>query len=219
MLFDFARLSPRQRHRVLISTVVPRPIAWVVTEDERSALNVAPFSFFNVFAEDPPLICLGIGTGERGDGDVKDTAVNIRRTGEFVVNLVSEETATAMAVTAAEFHPEVNEAEAAGLATVPSVRVRPPRLAASPVAFECRRYEIITLPTERLLVLGTVLAAHVRDEAVLDAARCDIDTPSLRLIGRMHGRGWYTRMTDWFQLPTPKAEAGPGAGKGGGKPG
>jgi flavin reductase (DIM6/NTAB) family NADH-FMN oxidoreductase RutF len=210
MLFDFARLTPRERHRILISTVVPRPIAWVVTEDERSTLNVAPFSFFNVFAEDPPLICLGIGAGERGAGDVKDTAVNIRRTGEFVVNLVSEETARAMTVTAVEFRPEVNEMEAAGLATEPSTIVRPPRIAASPVALECRRYEIITLPTDRLLVLGTVLAAHVRDEAVLDPVRCHIDTPSLRLIGRMHGRGWYTRMTDWFQLLPAEADEGQG---------
>ena len=96
MLFDFAKLSARECHRVLISTIVPRPIAWVVTEDERSELNLAPFSFFNVFAEDPPLICLGIGIGERGEGDLKDTGVNIRRSREFVVNLVSEEIATAI---------------------------------------------------------------------------------------------------------------------------
>jgi flavin reductase (DIM6/NTAB) family NADH-FMN oxidoreductase RutF len=211
MLFDFAQLTPRERHRILISTVVPRPIAWVVTEDERSTLNVAPFSFFNVFAEDPPLICLGIGAGERGPGDVKDTAVNIRRTGEFVVNLVSEDTAKAMTVTAVEHPPEVNEMKAAGLATEPSSLVRPPRIAASPVALECRRYDIIALPTERLLVLGIVVAAHVRDDAVLDAGRCHIDTPRLRLIGRMHGRGWYTRMTDWFQLPP--AEPGDGTGR------
>jgi flavin reductase (DIM6/NTAB) family NADH-FMN oxidoreductase RutF len=207
MLFDFARLSARECHRILISTIVPRPIAWVVTEDERSELNLAPFSFFNVFAEDPPLICLGIGIGERGTGDLKDTGVNIRRSGEYVVNLVSEETAAAMAVTGINFHPEVNELREAGLTTLPSTRVKPPRIAESPVAFECELYEIIDLPTGRLLVLGKVVAAHVRDEAVLDPAKCYIDTPKLNLIGRMHGRGWYTRMTDWFQLPPAEVGA------------
>lgn len=201
MLFDFAELSARECHRILISTIVPRPIAWVVTEDERSELNLAPFSFFNVFAEDPPLICLGIGIGERGKGDLKDTGVNIRRSREFVVNLVSEEAASAMAITGINFHPEVNELREAGLTTLPSTRVKPPRIAESPVAFECELYQIIDLPTERLLVLGKVVAAHIRDEAVLDPAKCYIDTPKLNLIGRMHGRGWYTRMTDWFQLP------------------
>jgi flavin reductase (DIM6/NTAB) family NADH-FMN oxidoreductase RutF len=176
MLFDFARLSARECHRILISTIVPRPIAWVVTEDERSELNLAPFSFFNVFAEDPPLICLGIGIGERGTGDLKDTGVNIRRSGEFVVNLVSEETAAAMAVTGINFHPEVNELREAGLTTLPSTRVKPPRIAESPVAFDCELYEIIDLPTGRLLVLGKVVAALVRDEAVLDPAKCYIDT-------------------------------------------
>lgn len=208
MLFDFGKMTARECHRVLISTVVPRPIAWVVTEDEMSGLNVAPFSFFNVFAEAPPLICLGIGIGERGEGDVKDTGRNIRRTGQFVVNLVSAETAAAMAVTGINFGPEVNELTRAGLTTLPSSHVRPPRIAESPVALECERFDIIELPTRRLLVLGKVLAAHVRDSAVLDAARCYIDTPKLDLIGRMHGRGWYTRMTDWFRVtPDVAAEA------------
>lgn len=200
MLFDFARLSTRERHKILISTVVPRPIAWVVTEDERSELNLAPFSFFNVFAEDPPLVCLGIGIGERGVNDSKDTGVNIRRTGEFAVNLVSAEVAEAMVVTGINFHPEVNELKEAGLTTLPSSRIRPPRIAESPVALECERYDIVEMPSGCLIVIGKVLAVHVRDDAVLDAASCYIDTPKLNLIGRMHGRGWYTRMSDWFQL-------------------
>src|SRR5207248_8477787 len=125
---------------------------------------------------------------------------NIRRTGQFVVNLVSSETAAAMTVTSINFGPEMNELTRAGLTTLPSSHVRPPRIAESPVALECERFKIIELPTKRLLVLGKVLAAHVRDSAVLDAAKCYIDTPKLNLIGRMHGRGWYTRMTDWFRV-------------------
>jgi flavin reductase (DIM6/NTAB) family NADH-FMN oxidoreductase RutF len=209
MLFDFAHMSTKDCHKILISTVVPRPIAWVVTEDERSGLNLAPFSFFNVFAEDPPLICLGIGIGERGDGDAKDTGVNIRRTGEFVVNLVSAEIAKAMVTTGINFHPEVNELREAGLTTFPSSRVKPPRIAESPVALECELYDIVEMPSGCLVVLGRVVAAHVRDDAVLDAAKCYIDTPKLNLIGRMHGRGWYTRMTDWFQLAPADSPAVP----------
>ncbi len=188
----------------MISTIVPRPIAWVVTQDPDSGINLAPFSFFNIFSDDPPLVCLGFGSSERGDAGEKDTAANIRRTGEFVVNLVTEQTAPAMAMTAAEFGPAVNEMAEAGLTALRSSLVRPPRVGESPVALECRLYRIIDLPTDRLLVLGQILCMHVRDEAVLQREECRIDTQSLGLIARMHGNGWYLRMTDWFQIPTPK---------------
>jgi len=199
MLFDFAGLEPRNRYKLLVSTIVPRPIAWVVSQDEQGRRNAAPFSFFNAFAQEPPLICIGIGG--RDSGAAKDTAENIRATCEFVVNLVSEDVAPNMNVTAIDFGPGVDELAEAGLATAPSVRVRPPRIAASPVAMECERLQIIDLPEERALVLGRVVAMHVRDDAVLDAARCTIDTPRLGLIGRMHGRGWYARTSDLFDMP------------------
>jgi flavin reductase (DIM6/NTAB) family NADH-FMN oxidoreductase RutF len=199
MLFDFATLSPEERYKLLISTVVPRPIAWVVTQGLDGRLNAAPFSFFNVFGGDPPVVVIGIGG--RAPGDIKDTGQNIRETGEFVVNLVSEAAARQMNITAIDFSAEVDEIAVAGLHTLPSTRVKPPRIAESPVALECERFMILELNVDRALIVGRVVAMHVRDDCVLDAARCYIDTPKLGLIGRMHGRGWYTRTTDRFDMP------------------
>ena len=199
MLFDFDELSTQDRYKLLISTIVPRPIAWVVTQNLAGRLNAAPFSFFNAFSGDPPVVVIGIGG--RKPGDVKDTGNNIRETGEFVVNLVSDATAEQMNITAIEFPPEVDEIAEAKLTTLPSVKVKPPRLAESPVALECERLMVLELNVDRALVVGRVLAIHVRDDCVLDAARCYIDTPRLGLIGRMHGGGWYARTTDRFDMP------------------
>ncbi|MBU6499395.1 MAG: flavin reductase family protein, partial [Rhodospirillales bacterium] len=180
----------------------PRPIAWVVTQDGAGVLNAAPYSFFNAVANDPPLLVIGIGG--RKPGDAKDTGNNIRETGEFVVNLVNEDTAQAMNVTAIDFPSEVNELAEAGLTTIPSTKVKPPRIAESPVAFECERFMSIDIGADRTLVLGRVLAIHVHDDCVLNAERCYIDTPKLGLIGRLHGAGWYTRTTDRFEMPRIK---------------
>jgi len=199
MLFDFTEIPPAECYKLLISTVTPRPIAWVVSQDASGRLNAAPFSFFNAFSGDPPVI--GIGIGSRTPSTPKDTRVNIRETGQFVVNLVSEENAEAMNVTAIEFKPGVNELEKAGLTTVSSVRVRPPRIAESPVSMECELMQIVDLGPDNALVLGRVVAMHVRDDAVIDAAKHYIDTPKLKLIARMHGRGWYARTSDLFLMP------------------
>jgi flavin reductase (DIM6/NTAB) family NADH-FMN oxidoreductase RutF len=199
MLFDFTEIPPAECYKLLISTVTPRPIAWVVSQNASGRLNAAPFSFFNAFSGDPPVI--GIGIGSRTPSTPKDTRVNIRETGQFVVNLVSEENAEAMNVTAIEFKPGVNELEKAGLTTVSSVRVRPPRIAESPVSMECELMQIVDLGPDNALVLGRVVAMHVRDDAVIDAAKHYIDTPKLKLIARMHGRGWYARTSDLFLMP------------------
>jgi flavin reductase (DIM6/NTAB) family NADH-FMN oxidoreductase RutF len=199
MLFDLETLDPRLGYKILVSTIVPRPIAWVVSSDTAGTLNAAPFSFFNAFSSDPPVI--GIGISRRSSGDAKDTRANIAATGEFVVNLVSEDTAAAMNITAVEFEPRVNELAEAGVTTIPSTHVTPPRIAESPVAFECRLLQIVEPGPKSSIVLGRVVAVHVRDEAVVDAGRCDIDTRALRLIGRMHGSGWYARTSDLFEMP------------------
>ena len=199
MLFDFANLTADARYKLLVSTVTPRPIAWVVSQDANGVLNAAPFSFFNAFAGDPPVV--GIGIGSHKPGRPKDSRANISETGQFVVNLVSEETANAMNVTAIEFDHGVNELIQAGLTTLPSVRVKPPRIAESPVSMECELIQIVDLGPSAGLVLGRVLAMHVRDDAVIDAANHYIDTPKLKLIGRMHGRGWYVRTSDLFEMP------------------
>ncbi len=198
MLFDFGKIPAREGYKLLVSTVTPRPIAWISTQNAAGQLNAAPFSFFNAFAGDPPVV--GIGIGSHQPGRAKDTRRNICETKEFVVNLVSEEMDEAMNVTATEFEPEVNEIVEAELEAIPSVHVKPPRIAASPVSMECSLRQIVDLGPDNALVLGNVLAMHVRDDLVLDPAKHYIDTPGLKLIGRMHGLGWYARTSDLFQM-------------------
>lgn len=199
MLFDLAELDPQNAYKLLVSTIGPRPIAWVTTQDVDGSVNAAPFSFFNALSGNPPVV--GFGIGGRGPGDVKDTGGNIRRTGEFVVNLVSYNLAQQMNVTAIDFPKEVDELKQAGLTTAPSKRVKPPRIAEAPVSMECERLVIVEVGIDRAVILGRVLAFHVQDDCVLDPERCYIDTPKLDLIGRMHGRGWYARTTDRFEMP------------------
>ena len=205
MLFDFAAIPPRECYKLLVSTVTPRPIAWIVSQNLKGQLNAAPFSFFNAFSGDPPVVGVGIGSHE--PGRAKDTRRNIRETREFVVNLVSEEVADAMNITAIEFEASVNELAEAQLKTLPSVRVKPPRIAISPVSMECALMQIVDLGPDNGLVLGRVVAMHVRDDMVLDPAKNYIDTPKLKLIGRMHGTGWYARTSDLFKMDRiPRAE-------------
>jgi flavin reductase (DIM6/NTAB) family NADH-FMN oxidoreductase RutF len=198
MLFDFKDIPSKECYKLLVSTVTPRPIAWVVSQDANGILNAGAFSFFNAFSGDPPVV--GIGIGSHKPGRPKDTRMNILETGEFVVNLVSEKNAEQMNITSIEFESAVNELEQAGLTPLPSVRVKPPRIAESPVAMECELMQIVDLG-ESGLVLGRVLAMHIQNEMVLDAASYYIDTPKMKLIGRMHGRGWYARTSDLFEMP------------------
>ena len=193
-----SQLSHREIYGILLNSVAPRPIAWVVSQDANGLLNAAPFSFFNVFSGDPAVVAIGIGN--RKPGQAKDSRANILATGEFVVNLVAEWNADAMNVTGIEFDPGVDELAQAGLTAAPSMRVKPPRIAESPVALECELMQIVDLG-ETGLVLGRVVAMHVHDEFVLDAKSYYIDTPGLKLIGRMHGRGWYARTSDLFDMP------------------
>ena len=199
MFIDFGAISGQERYKLLVSTITPRPIAWVVSQNLRGELNAAPFSFFNAFAGDPPVI--GIGIGSHGPGRAKDTRVNIKETGQFVVNLVSEEMAEAMNVTAIEFDAGVDELKEAKVKTLPSEKVKPPRIAASPVAMECELMQIVELGANTGLVLGCVLAMHLTDDAVLDATKLYVNTPKLKLVGRMHGAGWYARTSDLFEMP------------------
>ncbi len=205
MLFDFATIDARERYKLMVSTIVPRPIAWVVTQDLHGQLNAAPFSFFNALAGNPPVV--GIGIGSHDPGRPKDTRRNIHDTGQFVVNLVSEEVRERMNITAIEFGRGVSEPREAGLTTVASVHVKPPRIAESPVSMECELIQIVELGKESGLVLGRILAMHVRDEMVLDPVKHHIDTPGLKLIGRMHGAGWYARTSDLFEMKRIPREA------------
>lgn len=202
MLFDFDKIAPEIGYKLLTSTITPRPIAWISTLGLNGVVNAAPYSFFNAMGHTPPTVAVGLlRDPARG---WKDTARNILDTGEFVVNLVPETLADQMNATCAAVGPEVNEMALAGLDAAASVHVKPPRIAASPVSFECKVLSSVVTGPMQTIVIGRVVAAHIADAVVLDAARGHIDTPALGLIGRMHGAGWYARSTDLFQLGRPR---------------
>ncbi|MFF9571488.1 flavin reductase family protein [Streptomyces sp. NPDC014685] len=206
MLFDIAAMAARPRYNLLASLIVPRPIAWVTSSDASGRLNAAPFSLFNLMAGTPPVVVLGIGNRA---GRPKDSARNIVETGDFVINLVSEELLGAMNVTAIEFTEDVDELAEAGLATLPSHAVGPPRIARSPVALECTYTRSVELGQGRNLIIGEIIYAHVEDGVVLNPDRGHIDAARMNLVGRMHGGGWYTTTTAPFRLPRIPVEDRP----------
>ncbi|HRD74933.1 MAG TPA: flavin reductase family protein [Hyphomicrobiaceae bacterium] len=202
MEFDFETMPQNDRYKILISTVVPRPIAWVTTLDDKGTPNAAPYSFFNAMGTNPPIIVIGIQA--HAEKRLKDTGHNILNSAEFVVNFVNEANAEAMNVTCIDAPPGVDELKLAGLGTVPSVKVAPPRIAGSPVAFECRVHTSLTFSPNQAIVIGRVVQAHVDDSFVIDPKRCYIDTPKMKLVGRMHGSGTYTRTNEQFVLDRPE---------------
>ena len=137
--FDTSDLSPREIYKILIGTVVPRPIAWVTTVNSDGLINAAPYSFFNCLSADPPILALGVENW--ADMRFKDTAYNIRMTEEFTVNIVSDTLVEAMNITAIPFPSHVNEVEQAGLTTIEGVHVKCPRITEAPVAFECKGFD------------------------------------------------------------------------------
>lgn len=202
MHFSFSELAPIERYKLLSSTITPRPIAWVSTQSPEGAMNAAPFSFFNVFGEDPPIV--GFSINDRSPGDRKDTGRNVRATPEFVVNLVDEDRLDQMNITAAEFEPEVDEFRASGLTPAPSLSISSPRIAESPVSMECSLFQIVPLGPFRSLFLGEVKVMHVRDDLV-DPARFYVDTQKIRLVGRAQGNS-YVRTREAFELKRIEAD-------------
>lgn len=199
MIFDFEELAPKDRYKLLSATVVPRPIALVTTRDAEGHDNAAPFSFFNVFSEDPPILILGLQ--RRPDGRVKDTAINIRRSGEYVINLVDESIAKAMIVCAADFPPGESEPAAAGFSLLASEKIEPARIAEAPVSFECRRTLTVQLSAERDLVIGEVLVMHVRD-GIIDPDTLRLDWANYHPVGRLFVDR-YIRTGDVFNMEIP----------------
>jgi len=199
MHFDLAQIPTTDAYKLLVSTVVPRPIALATTVDGAGRVNAAPFSFFNAVSSVPPVVVLGISPGDASGDGYKDTERNIRDSGEFVVNLVDEALAERMNICAVDFPAGIGELEKAELTPLPSVGVRPPRIAQSPVSFECRRITGLSLGPRSTLEVGRVIHIHIRDDLV-DPAKTYVHTEKMRLIGRMHGRGWYARTTDLFLL-------------------
>jgi flavin reductase (DIM6/NTAB) family NADH-FMN oxidoreductase RutF len=199
MHFDLAQIPTTDAYKLLVSTVVPRPIALATTIDSAGRVNAAPFSFFNAVSSVPPVVVLGISPGDASGDGYKDTERNIRDSGEFVVNLVDEALAERMNVCAVDFPAGTGELDKAELTALPSVGVRPPRIAQSPVSFECRRLTGLSLGPRSTLEVGRVIHIHIRDDLV-DPVKTYVHTEKMRLIGRMHGRGWYARTSDLFLM-------------------
>jgi flavin reductase (DIM6/NTAB) family NADH-FMN oxidoreductase RutF len=204
MEYDFDSLPERDRYRLLVSFVAPRPIALVSTTDGHGVHNAAPMSFFNVFSHDPPIVILGIQT--RPDGQVKDTVVNIRRSGEFVVHMVDMGIARQMILTGMDLPNEVDEIEFARMTAAPSVKVSPPRIRESPCAMECRVSRIIDYE-RRAIILGEVVQMYVRDDC-LDENKHYVRPAVYQPIARMHADN-YISSDRQFELLEPDMASPP----------
>ena len=201
MYLDTREISSRDAYRMLIGSVVPRPIGWVSTVSSDDVGNLAPFSFFMAATGNPPTVVLS--TSFR-DGEPKDTLANVKQIPEFVLNVVSEGVAEAMNATSEEFPSDVDELIAAGLTAVPSSRVRPVRVAEAPINMECKVVQLVPVGDPKsgaTLIIGEVLAWHIRDD-IFDAERMRIKMDELRAVGRMAGDG-YTRTREQFEMIRP----------------
>jgi flavin reductase (DIM6/NTAB) family NADH-FMN oxidoreductase RutF len=197
MHLELAQLPPLERYKLLIGLVIPRPIAWISTRSANGVDNCAPFSFFNVFSEDPPLCVVGINP--RSDGAMKHTLKNIRRTKEFVVNLADESTANAMHLSSYEFTEEESEFEKTGLTPVPALKVQHPRIAEAAASLECRLHQLIEISATRELVLGEILVVHARD-GIIDPKSKRISEENYKPVGRLFANRYCTTRQR-FNLP------------------
>jgi flavin reductase (DIM6/NTAB) family NADH-FMN oxidoreductase RutF len=205
--FDPARESVQNIYKLMIGTIVPRPIAFVSSLDEHGVRNLAPFSYFTAVSADPPVVlfCPSVRRDDPQRGLVahKDTLLNVIATREFVINVVTEAIVEKMNLTSAQVPPEVDEFELAGLTPLPSELVKPPRVAESPVQMECRLRQIVEVsdrPAGGSIVLGEVLRFHVREDLVENFR---VDPEQLAAVGRMGGPT-YVRTRDRFDLKRPE---------------
>lgn len=200
MLLDLTGPLREDAYMILAGLVTPRPIALVTTVDEEGRVNAAPFSFFNVLGDSPPIV--GLCPGDRSPGIPKDTARNIRLTHEFVVNLVDEPLGPQMNLCAATLPPGVNELDHAGLTAAPSTAVKPPRILEAPASLECRHHSTLEIGDNRLII-GEVLRVHVRD-GIFDPETWLVQPGTYQPIGRMQSPHWYCRTTALFEMRRPK---------------
>jgi flavin reductase (DIM6/NTAB) family NADH-FMN oxidoreductase RutF len=196
MEFDLEKTPGTSAYKLLVGLVAPRPIALITSMDEAGHLNAAPFSAYNYLCTDPPIIAVGVTNRPDQRYVPKDTARNIRRTGEFVVNVVTEDIAEKMNICATDFPPEMSEVELAGFTTAPSLKVKPPRIAEAHAALECREYTTMEIGRSRI-ILGRVVSIYVEDRFV-DPEGPYIHADQLHSIGRMNGLGNYVRTRDAF---------------------
>lgn len=201
MLIDVASANVLDVYHTLIGVVTPRPIAWVTSVDPTGRVNLAPFSFFNAFGANPPIVVFSPTL--RRNGTKKDTLLNVEATGEFVLNAAVEALAEQVNLSSKEVPLGESEVELTGLHVLPSAKVKPPRLAEAPVHLECKVRQIIPIGTGPIaanLVIGEVVVMHVDDRILNDKGK--VDPHKLRTIARLGG-DYYCRTTDLFEMHRP----------------
>ena len=199
MIFDPSEHSFQDTHKLMIGSIVPRPIALVSTISKDGKYNVAPFSYFNGICSKPPTIMFA--PGRRGwDGEEKDTLINIRDTPEFVINIVSESFAEQMVLCATDFDSDVDEFDISGLTPAPSQKITPPCVKEAKVSFECSLNQIVEIGDgtagSGFAVIGTIVLFHVDDE-IYDEGRINLE--KLEPVGRLAGN-WYSRLTNNYKI-------------------
>ena len=193
MQIDPSLHSNADNYKLITNLVVPRPIAWVTSQNQSGVINLAPFSFFNAVGANPLYIIISIGLNDAGEP--KDTAKNIRASGEFVVNLVTEDLFQAMNISAADFPADQSELEAAHLHAAPSVRIKAPRLAEAQVSLECKLFSAQALGANTLFI-GEVVMFHIADHLLGPRLHINNFAP----IGRLGSPSVYCRTTDRFDV-------------------
>lgn len=200
---DPTQVSQRELHSVILTAVAPRPICFASTVDKQGRVNLSPFSFFNIFSTDPPIMIFSPSRSGR-DNSLKHTHENVLEVPEVVINIVNHPMVEQMSLASTGYGKGVNEFEKAGFTPVPSERVRPPRVAESPVSIECRVDKVVELaqkPGAGNLIFAQVELVHVNTDYFTDGV---LDTEKLDLVGRM-GENWYIRAVreSLFEIPKP----------------
>lgn len=207
MLIDAGKASPNDMYRILLGSVLPRPIAWVSTRSNSGIDNLAPFSFFNAVSAKPPLLAFApalqaVAEPDSNKGVPKDTLRNIKENGEFVINIVSHSLRDQMNESSGNFNFDISEFDQTGLTRIASNMISPPRVAECKISFECRLYKLLEFgkePSSGNLVIGSVLCVHLDDAIYKDG---HIDTTKLDPIARMEGN-WYCTIRDRFKMERP----------------
>ena len=199
MIFDPDTISFKETHKLMIGSIVPRPIAFVATTSKDGKNNIAPFSYFNGVCSKPPTIMFA--PARRGwDGSEKDTLVNIRETKQFTINIVSESFAEKMVECSTDYNNEVDEFIISGLHPIPCEKINPPRLQEAKISYECELNQIVEIGDGKagsgFVVIGTIILFHIDQGIMIDGK---INLQKLNPIGRLAGN-WYTRPTDNFKI-------------------
>ena len=211
MFFETANLSRESLKSIGLAfnpfkaIVAPRPIGWVTSVNSKGQVNLAPYSFFNAVAADPPMVFYSANGTHDADGGEKDSLRNVRETGEFVCNLVSWELRQQMNASSTPAPPGVSELEVLHLASLPSRLVKPPRVAQSPAHLECKLHQLVELPADpktgerNIMVIGRVVGVHIDDNYIVGGR---FDTARAQPVARL-GYNDYAVVTEAFEMKRP----------------